>query len=61
MPTWLAPILASLLDAFPRIAALFARAPAPPVTTPRPPGWSAIDAEEDRAAAAGSAAGKGAP
>jgi hypothetical protein len=27
MPTWLAPILASLLDAFPRIAALFARFP----------------------------------
>ena len=61
MPTWLAPLLLSLADAFPRIAALFTRAPAPPVTTPRPPGWSAIDAEEDRAAAAAPTASKGAP
>ena len=52
MPTWLAPLLLSLADAFPRIAALFTRAPVPEPSTPAPPGWAGIEGEEDRAAAA---------
>ena len=52
------PFLAPIVQA---ISAAVRREPPPPVQTPRPPGWSAIDAEEDRAAAGAPAAGKGAP
>ena len=51
------PFLAPIVQA---ISAAVQRKPAPPVPDPHPPGWSAIDAEEDRAAGA-PAAGKEAP
>ena len=52
------PFLAPIVQA---ISAAVRRDPPPPVGNPKPPGWSAIDAEEDRAAAAAPTAGKGAP
>jgi len=54
------PFLAPIVQA---ISAAVRREPPPPVGNPKPPGWSAIDAEEDRAAGAAGApaAGKEAP
>ena len=51
------PFLAPIVQA---ISAAVRREPPPPVGNPKPTGWKAIDAEEDRAAAA-SRPGKVAP